>query len=78
MPLKPIEQWIRFYKDVYIKAAKAIDQIGLDGLERALNQIEHLDWTDCEDINATLGKGAAAPANIRNKCKSKLNSGVGL
>jgi len=78
VPLKPIEQWISFYKDAYIKATKAIDQIGLDGLERALNQIESLDWTDCGDINATLGKGAAAPADIRNKCKSKLNSGVGL
>ncbi len=78
IPLKPLEQWISFYKDAYIKATKALDQIGLDGLENTLNDIEKYDWEDCDEINAMLGKGGAAPADIRNKCKSKLKSGVGL
>jgi len=78
VPLKPLEQWISFYKDAYIKADKALDQIGLNGLEDTLSDIEKYDWEDCDEINAMLGKGGAAPVDIRKECAWKLKSGVGL
>ena len=78
VPLEPLKQWISFYKDAYVNATRTLDQIGLNGLENALGEIESFDLKDCEDISGSLGKGGAAPGGIRNKCKAKLNAGVGL
>lgn len=74
VPLKPLEQWISFYKEAYTKATKAIDQIGLDGLERALNRIENIDMDDCDDMNLTFQR-EGAPPGIATKCKPALKSG---
>jgi RHS repeat-associated protein len=74
VPLKPITQWISFYKDAYKSATKAIETIGLDKLGTALDNMENLlDSDDCQSINSTLTGNA--PSGIGYKCRPKLNSG---
>jgi len=75
VPLKPLSQWISFYKDAYIKATKALDQIGLNGLENSLNTIQSLRSDDCDEINVILGRPGSAPSGISVKCKPLLGSG---
>jgi RHS repeat-associated protein len=77
-PLKPILQWLQWYKKAYNAASKKLDQIGLDGLQNALKTVDDLNMTDCDEISSILGKGGSAPPSMRRNCISKLNSGVGL
>jgi len=67
LPLKPLMIWVDFYKDSYSKAAKALNGIQIDSLERALTTLKNdHSGPDCDEINATLGRSLYGP------CKGKL------
>lgn len=75
LPLKPIAQWLTMYKDAYVSASKALDRMGLDGLEKFIQaDKEGLIDDDCETMNSLL-QNFPAPAEAKSTCRKLLRSG---